>query len=113
LFIQLRARDSIWKGDYAGILKSKLQEFSQHASYKKLLKAVDELVDIDKDIPLDTMLQQTAPYVHKDYDGDPVMAIGTASALANKGVSGICNVLPFICRVLSSVPFPICSERPP
>ena len=43
------------------------------------------------------MLQLTAPYVHKDYDGDPVMAIGTASALTKNGVSGICNVLPFTC----------------
>lgn len=90
-------RDSIWKGDYLGILKSKIQEFSQHTSYKKLLHTVDELVDVEKDIPLATMLQQTAPYVHKDYDGDPVIALGTASALAKKGVSGICNVLPFTC----------------
>ena len=90
-------RDSIWKGDYMGILKSKIQEFSQHTSYKKLLQVVEELVDVDKDIPLKTMLQLTAPYVHKDYDGDPVIALGTAAALANKGVSGICNVLPFTC----------------
>jgi predicted CoA-substrate-specific enzyme activase len=90
-------RDSIWKGNYAGILKSKLQEFSQHASYKKLLQAVDELVDVDKDVPLATMLLEAAPYVHRDYDGDPVIALGTAAALAKKGVSGICNVLPFTC----------------
>ena len=80
-----------------GIVKSKIQEFSQHASYHKLLQAVEELVDVEKEIPLATMLRQTAPYVHKDYDGDPVIALGTASALANKGVSGICNVLPFTC----------------
>ena len=90
-------RDSIWKGDYLGIVKSKIQEFSQHASYHKLLQAVEELVDVEKEVPLATMLRQTAPYVHKDYDGDPVIALGTASALANKGVSGICNVLPFTC----------------
>lgn len=90
-------RDSKWKGDYMGIFKSKIQEYSQHASYKKLLHAVDELVDTEKDIPLEVMLELTAPYVHKDYDGDPVMAIGTASALVKKGASGICNVLPFTC----------------
>jgi predicted nucleotide-binding protein (sugar kinase/HSP70/actin superfamily) len=90
-------RDSHWKGDYRGVLKSKIQEFSQHASYKKLLHAVEELVDEEKDIPLEMMLQLAAPYVHKDYDGDPVIAIGTAAALAGKGVSGICNILPFTC----------------
>ncbi len=90
-------RDSKWKGDYKGILKSKIQEFSQHTSYKKLLHAVEDLIDTQKEVELGTMLELTAPYVHKDYDGDPVMAIGTASALANKGVSGICNILPFTC----------------
>jgi predicted nucleotide-binding protein (sugar kinase/HSP70/actin superfamily) len=90
-------RDSKWKGDYRGILKSKLQEFSQTTSYKKLLHAVEELVDEDKDIPLKTMLELAGPYIHKDYDGDPVMAIGTAAAHAEKGVSGICNILPFTC----------------
>ena len=90
-------RDSKWKGDYVDILKSKIQEFSQHASYKKLFNAVEELIDVEKNISLETMLQLTAPYVHKDYDGDPVMAIGTASALTKNGVSGICNVLPFTC----------------
>jgi predicted CoA-substrate-specific enzyme activase len=90
-------RDSKWKGDYKGIIKSKIQEFSQHTSYHKILKSVEELVDTEKEIPLHEMLELTAPYVHKDYDGDPVMAIGSASALAKKGVSGICNVLPFTC----------------
>jgi len=90
-------RDSKWKGDYKGILKSKIQEFSQHASYEKLLHSVEELIDTEKEVSLETMLELTAPYVHRDYDGDPVMAIGSASALAKKGVSGICNVLPFTC----------------
>ncbi len=90
-------RDSKWKGDYAGIVKSKIQEFAQHTSYRKLINSVEELLDVDKDVSLETMLQLTEPYVHKDYDGDPVMAIGSASAHTKKGVSGICNVLPFTC----------------
>ena len=90
-------RDSKWKGDYAGILKSKIQEFAQYTSYHKLIRSVEELLDVEKDISLETMLLLTAPYVHKDYDGDPVMAIGSAAAHTKKGVSGICNVLPFTC----------------
>jgi predicted nucleotide-binding protein (sugar kinase/HSP70/actin superfamily) len=90
-------RDSIWKGDNIGILKSKIQALSQHVSYEKLLHAVEDLVDTEKEIPLNTMLRLATPYVHKDYDGDPVIAIGTAAGLAGKGVSGICNILPFTC----------------
>jgi predicted nucleotide-binding protein (sugar kinase/HSP70/actin superfamily) len=90
-------RDSKWKGDYRGVVKSWIQEFSQHASYHKLLHSVENLIDTDKEISLTSMLELTLPYIHKDYDGDPVMAIGSASALAKKGVTGICNILPFTC----------------
>ena len=90
-------RDSKWKGDYMGIVKSKIQEFAQNLSYKKLFNTIEELIDHEKEVPLRTMLALTAPYLHKDFDGDPVLAIGTASALSKKGVSGICNVLPFTC----------------
>ncbi|MBN2763189.1 MAG: hypothetical protein JXR41_08880, partial [Bacteroidales bacterium] len=90
-------RDSIWKGDNMGLMKSKIQQLSQHISYEKLFRTVEDLIDTEKEVSVNTMLELTAPYVHKDYDGDPVIAIGTASALAKKGVSGICNVLPFTC----------------
>jgi predicted CoA-substrate-specific enzyme activase len=90
-------RDSIWKGDHKGLLKSKVQEFSQHVSYNKLFHVMEEVLDREKDIPLETMLKLASTYIHRDYDGDPVIAVGTASALAKKGVSGICNVLPFTC----------------
>lgn len=90
-------RDSKWKGDYLGVLKSKIQQYAQHASYHKLFHAVEELVDAEKEVSVEEMLELSAPYVHRDYDGDPVLAIGTASALTKKGVSGICNVLPFTC----------------
>lgn len=90
-------RDSKWKGDYRGILKSKIQQFSQHTSYHKLLNAVKDLMDAGMEVELEEMLDLADHYVHRDYDGDPVMALGTAAALAHRGISGVCNVLPFTC----------------
>lgn len=90
-------RDSHWKGDYKGIIKSKIQEFSQNFSYKKILHTVEDLIDIEKEVTVAEMLKLCNPYVHKDYDGDPVIALGTASSLARKNISGICNILPFTC----------------
>jgi predicted nucleotide-binding protein (sugar kinase/HSP70/actin superfamily) len=55
------------------------------------------MVDSEKEVPLGAILKLATPYIHKDYDGDPVIALGTASALTQKGVSGICNILPFTC----------------
>jgi len=43
------------------------------------------------------MLDACGPYVHKDYDGDPAMALGAASLMAGRKISGVVNILPFTC----------------
>ncbi|MBN2349077.1 MAG: hypothetical protein JXJ22_09580 [Bacteroidales bacterium] len=90
-------RDSKWKGDRKGLLKARIQEMTQHLSAKQLYAVVEDIIDMEKEVPVETMLKLCNPYVHKDYDGDPPVALGTASALANKGISGIVNILPFTC----------------
>ncbi len=90
-------RDSKWKGDYKGIIKSKINMYVQNASSHKLYKAAGNMVDADKEVSVDEMLTRCAPYVHKDYDGDPAVCFGVASSLSRKGVSGIIHILPFTC----------------
>ncbi len=90
-------RDSIWKRDLKGLIKSKLQALAQDFSHHQLLKDIHDKVDHKKDVPLDAMLQLCNPYVHKDYDGDPPIAMGTAMFLADKGIAGIAAILPFTC----------------
>jgi predicted nucleotide-binding protein (sugar kinase/HSP70/actin superfamily) len=90
-------RDSKWKGDYKGIIKSKINMYVQNTSAHKLHKAVGNMIDADKEVSIDEMLTLCSPYVHKDYDGDPAVCLGVASALSRKGVSGIIHILPFTC----------------
>jgi len=90
-------RDSIWKNDIKGIFQSKIQEFSQKISAKKLHKSVGHAVEHKRDIPMNEMLTLCEPYVHKDYDGDPALAFGAASGLMQTEISGIVNILPFAC----------------
>ena len=90
-------RDSKWKGDKKGLLKAKLQETLQNYTSNQLIKVVEDLIDTEKEVELEEMLESCNPYVHKDYDGDPALAIGTAANLAQRGVSGIANILPFTC----------------
>ena len=52
------------------------------------------------------MLTGCAPYIHRHYDGDPPLALGAAHTLAERGASGIANILPFTCMpgtVITSV----------
>ncbi|MCK5135676.1 MAG: hypothetical protein KAR19_07810 [Bacteroidales bacterium] len=90
-------RDSKWKGDFKGIIKSKIQEFSQEASAKKITKVFHGLFDEDKEVTVKDMLNACGPYVHRHYDGDPALNLGTSAILVDKGISGIANILPFTC----------------
>ena len=90
-------RDSRWKGDYRGILQSRIQEFSQTISEKKLLKAVKEMYDHKLDVSVNEMLDSCLPYIHRHYDGDPAVNLGSSVALAKRGVAGLANIIPFTC----------------
>ncbi len=90
-------RDSLWKGDYKGVLKSKIQEFSQNISSSKLHKAVHGFIDSERDISVKDMLSSCGDYIHKHYDGDPALNIGSSVMLAKTGISGIINFMPFTC----------------
>jgi len=90
-------RDSKWKGDYKGILKSKIQHYAQNYSAKKLQQSVHGLYDHKREIELHEMLESCGPYIHKHYDGDPALNLGSSVALFKTGISGIANILPFTC----------------
>lgn len=90
-------RDSKWKGDYRGVLKSKIQEFMQTQSSNRITKAVWEMYDNNLDVSVNEMLDSSAPYIHRHYDGDPAVNLGTSVALAKRGVSGLANIIPFTC----------------
>ena len=90
-------RDSLWKSDYRGLIKSKIQKYSQQITQWNIHRQVKEYIDTEKEAHLDDILTLCNDYVHKDYDGDPPIALGTAATLARKEVSGIVNILPFTC----------------
>jgi predicted nucleotide-binding protein (sugar kinase/HSP70/actin superfamily) len=60
-------------------------------------KSVEDLLDLERDVDVEEMLNHCGPYVHRDYDGDPALALGTAAALADSGIAGVVNILPFTC----------------
>jgi len=90
-------RDSIWKRDVRGYLKSQIQALAQHFSESVIMRDVYKEIDHERSVPLQDMLQLCNPYIHKDYDGDPPIAMGTSVYLAARGVSGIAAILPFTC----------------
>jgi predicted CoA-substrate-specific enzyme activase len=99
-------RDSRWKNDRKGIIKSKIQALGQDIIAQSLLKGVKKYTDHEKDISLHEMLNLCNSYVNEFYDGDPPIAMGSSVALSRRGVSGLAAILPFTCMpgtLISSV----------
>jgi len=90
-------RDSRWKNDNIGIIKSKIQAVGQDVIASSLLRGIKKFTDHEKDVSLHDMLNLCNKYVNQYYDGDPPIAMGTSVALAKKGISGIAAILPFTC----------------
>jgi len=55
------------------------------------------LYDHKREIELHEMLESCGSYIHKHYDGDPALNLGSSVALFKTGISGIANILPFTC----------------
>jgi predicted nucleotide-binding protein (sugar kinase/HSP70/actin superfamily) len=91
-------RDSRRKGRVLGFVKSKVQGFFQEVIEERLIHiAARGGVEMHRDATLSRMMDLCSPYIHRDYDGDPVLALGGAAAQAATGISGVVNILPFTC----------------
>jgi predicted nucleotide-binding protein (sugar kinase/HSP70/actin superfamily) len=90
-------RDSMWKNDRKGVVKSKIQGLGQDIIANSLLRGIRKFTDHAKDVHLHDMLRLCNTYVNEFYDGDPPIAMGTSVALAGRGVSGMAAILPFTC----------------
>ncbi len=90
-------RDSKWKNDTRGLIKSKIQGIGQEVIVDYLLRGINKYTDTTKDVSLHEILKLSNKYVSEFYDGDPPIAMGSSAALAQRGVSGIAAILPFTC----------------
>ncbi len=90
-------RDSRWKGNMKYLFKAKLQLFFQKTIEKKITNSIHDIYNLANEIEVEDMLENCDEFIHRDYDGDPPLAIGTAVLLAGKKISGVVNILPFTC----------------
>ncbi len=90
-------RDSRWKRDALGFVRSKIQRAFTNAVVASLSSALDGHRDHRFHLTIEEMLDNCEPYIHRDYDGDPAVALGTANLLSGRGVSGVAHILPFTC----------------
>jgi predicted CoA-substrate-specific enzyme activase len=90
-------RDSRWKGDIKNIVKGKIQLFFQKAIEKNITGSLNNIYELHREVEVEEMLENCGEFIHKDYDGDPPLAIGSTVLLAEKQIAGVVNILPFTC----------------
>lgn len=90
-------RDSKWKKNTKGFIRSKIQGTLQHYFEHQLVKAVEEYSPVGPMVRIKDMLKHCDQFIHHDYDGDPPLSLGTTSILSKGYISGVVNVLPFTC----------------
>ena len=89
--------ESVWASDWRRAILAKVQGFFQHQIGNGFEKAMEEVVESDRCFSVEEILSGSAPYIHRDYVGDPPLALGAAACLADTGISGVAAILPFSC----------------
>jgi predicted CoA-substrate-specific enzyme activase len=89
--------ESSWRGEVLNVVKARIQGYFQHRISSKYEQAMDGAIESERVIPVEEILELSAPYIHRDYVGDPPLALGAAAGLAETGISGVAAILPFTC----------------
>jgi predicted CoA-substrate-specific enzyme activase len=89
--------ESGWRGEVLNVVKARIQGYFQRQIGSKFEHALADTIDSERIIPVEDILELCEPYIHRDYVGDPPLALGAAVGLAKTGISGVANILPFTC----------------
>ena len=90
-------QESRWRGETGNVIKAWIQGYFQRRIGAKYEHALANAVEAERTIPVAELMELCDPYIHRDYVGDPPLALGTATALSKTEISGIANILPFTC----------------
>ncbi|HOP07394.1 MAG TPA: acyl-CoA dehydratase activase [candidate division Zixibacteria bacterium] len=90
-------RDSFIRRDFKGVLKGHLQLIVQHHHENKIIKAFTREVPLGHEFPVEQVLKLAGPYLPRACKGEALLSIGKSIEMAQTGVSGIVNAMPFNC----------------
>jgi predicted nucleotide-binding protein (sugar kinase/HSP70/actin superfamily) len=91
------AQESRWRGELLNRLKATTQGWFQRRIGATLERGIADAIETERIIDVREILDLCAPYIHRDYVGDPPLALGAAAGLARTGLSGVAAILPFTC----------------
>jgi predicted nucleotide-binding protein (sugar kinase/HSP70/actin superfamily) len=78
-------------------LKMYLTDWYQRHLEHNLLKPVSHLLRHAHETHTDVLMRYINPYYHPDLTSEAILSMGSAIDFANRGYSGIINIMPFSC----------------
>jgi predicted nucleotide-binding protein (sugar kinase/HSP70/actin superfamily) len=90
-------QESGWRREPLHWVQAVIQQYFQARIAERFERAMRDHIEAERAIPVERILEACAPYIHRDYVGDPPLALGLAAALAGTGISGVAAILPFTC----------------
>ena len=91
-------KDDAWRSNsFWNFLNMSVVDFYQQHQENKLLKPVEHLLKHPHETPIAKLTDNIRPYYDPTLDTEAVLSMGKAIDFANKGLSGILNLMPFSC----------------
>jgi predicted nucleotide-binding protein (sugar kinase/HSP70/actin superfamily) len=87
-----------WKDKkYLDLLKGYMQDNIQKMDERRLYEPFHGLLVNGEDAPTARALKNAAPYMSDSFEGEAILSIGKAVEFAERGLSGVVNIMPFSC----------------
>ncbi|VAX23390.1 Activator of 2-hydroxyglutaryl-CoA dehydratase [hydrothermal vent metagenome] len=82
---------------YLDLFKGYMQDIIQKKDERKLYAPFHDTLINGEDAATAEALRNAAPYMSDTFEGEAILSIGKAVEYAERGLSGVLNVLPFSC----------------
>jgi predicted CoA-substrate-specific enzyme activase len=87
-----------WKDKkYLDLLKGYMQDKVQKMDERRLYEPFHDTLVNGEDAVTAQILKNAAPYMHDTFEGEAILSIGKAVEFAERGLSGVVNIMPFSC----------------
>ncbi|MDH5509217.1 MAG: CoA activase, partial [Nitrospinota bacterium] len=88
---------SIKEKKYLDLFKGYMQDVFQRSDEKRLHEPFRDTLVFGEDPAIVEILKNASPYIKDTFEGEAILSVGKAVDYAEKGMSGVVNIMPFSC----------------
>ncbi|MDH5678349.1 MAG: acyl-CoA dehydratase activase [Nitrospinota bacterium] len=89
--------NSMREKKYLDLFKGYMQDIFQRSDERKLHEPFKDTLVFGEDPAISEILKNASPYIKDTFEGEAILSVGKAVDYADKGMSGVVNIMPFSC----------------